>query len=76
MKIVETKSYDVFTEIGEFEKIKTAINELDEVLKLFYTVRLLTFNDYDDEITVDKEDVREIKNLLEALLANEVEGIS
>ena len=81
MKIVEEKIYDIVTDVNDHCNLITARDVLNEVLNLFDTIRLLTFNDYDDEIyqcnqiIVDKEDVREIKILLEALLANEVEGI-
>lgn len=81
MKIVEEKIYDIVTDTSEYGRLTIVIDELNQVLKLFDTIRLLTFNDYDDEICqcnkiiVDKEDVRSIKILFEALVANEVEGL-
>lgn len=81
MKIVEEKIYNIVTDASEYGRIAIVLDELNEVLKLFDTIRLLTFNDYDDEICqcnkiiVEKEDVRNIKILFEALVANGVEGL-
>ena len=74
MKIVETKNYDVYADIDEHKLLNIAIVELEEVLKMFEFVNILGFRDIEDNYVEVKEDeIRKIRNLLEALMANEIE---
>ena len=81
MRVVETKKYEVITDTADRCNLMTASVVLENILNLFDMVQYLSFNEYDTEfwqdnsIVVYKEDVKEIKMLLLALLANEVEGI-
>ena len=74
MKVVKNVTYDVFTDAEENKLIETAIVELEEVLKMFNFAHKLAFRDIDcNYVEVTKDEVMNIRNLLEVLMANEVE---
>jgi hypothetical protein len=75
MRVVETKKYDIYTEVDEHKLIETAIVELEEVLKIFESfTNTLSFLDIEcNYIEVKEDEVRKVRDLLEALMANEVE---
>ena len=75
MRVVETKTYDVYTDVDEHRLIETAIVELEEVLKIFENfTNTIGFHDIEcNYVEVKEDEVRKIRNLLEALMANEVE---
>ena len=75
MKIVETKTYNTFTNMDEAKLLNIAIIELEEVLKLFESVNTLSFyeNLCGGYTEVKENEVRKIRDLLEALMANEIE---
>ena len=75
MKVVETKKYDIYTEVDEHNLIQIAIVELEEVLKIFESfTHTLSFQDIEcNYIEVTEDEVKKVRDLLEALMANEVE---
>ena len=74
MRVVETKKYDVYTDIDEHNLLNIAIVELEEVLKIFDFTNTLSFQDIGcNYIEVKEDEVRKVRDLLEALMANEVE---
>jgi len=75
MRVVETKKYDIYTDIDEHKLIETAIVELEEVLKIFvnFTNTLGFYDIGGNYVEVKADEVRKVISLLEVLMANEVE---